>query len=538
MNSKNALAGVIASILMATAAIAQEATTAQPEEDATFDLWEIRVLGNSTLSNATIEQAVYPFLGPRKSIKDVDAARQALEKAFRDAGYGTVFVDIPEQQTDGGVVRLAVTEGRLDRVRITGARYFSNKQIRAALPALQAGSVPHLPAVQSQLAALNRSTPDRSVVPVLRAGRMPGTVDAELKVADELPVHGTLEVNDRYTANTSRWRLTASLSYHNLFQAQHSLSFQYQTAPEAREDVQVLVGTYAFRVDALPDTTFALYAVDSETDVAALGTLSVLGDGRIYGARAIQSLPMGANYFHSITFGADYKDFLENIRLGDSQNDEDDGEDELLTPIEYINWSLVYAGTLRAEHSTTGLSVGLNWGIADVVNDQLEFAGKRFNGQANYFYLTGSAEHGYTLPFDWQLYGRVDAQFTQSALVSNEQFAIGGADTVRGYLESTSLGDYGANATVEVRNGWLLKALQLPVDAAHLFVFYDAGTAAIIDPLPSQRSRFDLTSAGVGLRVNGWRGLDVSVEWATALRDSGDVASGDDRTHVLFRYAF
>lgn len=527
----------IAEIGLAALALGSVAS-ARAAEELHFDVREYRVLGNSMLPAEAIETALYPLLGTRKTIEDVEAARLALEQLYKDRGYGTVFVDIPEQETGEGIVRLRVTEGRLDRVRITGARYFSNGHIRTALPALKPGTVPHLPAVQQQLAALNRTTSDRAIVPVLRAGRTPGTIDAELKVADELPVHGMIEINDRYTANTSRWRVNASLSYANLFQKQHSLSLQYQTAPEEPEDVQVLVGSYAFRLDALPHTTFALYAVDSETDVAAIGTLSVLGDGRIYGVRAIRSLADGTNYFHSVTFGADYKDFLENIRLADFDDDEDEADEELLTPIRYINWSVVYAGTRRGERSMSGFNIGANFGITDFVNDALEFAGKRYKGQANYFYVRGSAQHSHDLPLSLQVFGRIAGQFTQSPLVSNEQFAIGGADTVRGFLESSQLGDYGATATLELRNGWPLAYLQLPTEAAHVFAFYDVGVASIIEPLPSQRSRFDLSSAGIGLRVVGFHGLDMTVDWATALRDSGDIESGDDRAHVTFRFAF
>lgn len=531
--------------LSASLSVAQEPPTAAQTPDTTsasenlkFDVWEIRVLGNTTLPGTTIERAVYPFLGPAKSIEDVEAARQALELEFRSAGFGTVFVDIPEQQTDEGIVRLSVTEGRLDRVRITGARYFSNNQIRAALRALTPGAVPHLPGVQTQLQALNRTTTDRAIVPVLKAGRTPGTVDAELKVVDELPVHGMLEVNDRYTANTSRWRVTSSLAYANLFQKQHSLSLQYQTAPEEPDNFAVLVGSYSFRLQAMPNTTFALYGVDSETDVAAIGTLSVVGNGQIFGARAIHSLPEGNSLFHNVTFGADYKDFLENIRLADFDDDEDDAEEELLTPIHYLNWSLVYAATRRGEASISGFNIGANWGITDFVNEATEFAAKRFKGQANYFYVRGSVQHAHMVPLGLQAFGRIAGQFTQSPLVSNEQFAIGGVDTVRGYLESSYLGDYGASATFELRSPWFLKALQLPPEAAHLFAFYDAGTAAIIQALPGQQSRVDLLSAGVGLRILGWHGLDLSIDWATALRDAGDIAKGDERAHVSARYAF
>src|SRR5262245_55078889 len=100
---------------------AQDAAPA-PAEMAHFDVMEYRVLGNTVLAARDIESAVYPFLGPAKSLDDVEQARLALENAYRSAGRGTVFVDIPEQDVgEDGVIRLRVTEGRLNTVRVTGA---------------------------------------------------------------------------------------------------------------------------------------------------------------------------------------------------------------------------------------------------------------------------------------------------------------------------------------------------------------------------------------------------------------------------------
>ena len=175
-----------------------------------LDVMEIRVLGNTKLPALAVETAVYPYAGPGKTIEDVEAARQSLETAYRLAGYSTVYVDIPEQTVDDGVVRLKVTEGRLARVRVEGAKYFSARRIRAALPGARAGEVPNIPELQRDLAVLNTETADRSIVPVLAAGGSPGTVDLTLKVEDELPVRATFEVNDQYTADTTRWRVSAN----------------------------------------------------------------------------------------------------------------------------------------------------------------------------------------------------------------------------------------------------------------------------------------------------------------------------------------
>ncbi|HBA64853.1 MAG TPA: peptidase S9, partial [Methylococcaceae bacterium] len=103
--------------LLGNAAFAQDADH--------FDLWELRVKGNTLLERKEIERTVYPFLGEDKNIDTVEKARAALEEVYQKQGFQTVSVDIPEQDVVGGVVYLEVTEGRVARLRVTDSRYFS-----------------------------------------------------------------------------------------------------------------------------------------------------------------------------------------------------------------------------------------------------------------------------------------------------------------------------------------------------------------------------------------------------------------------------
>lgn len=522
-----ALATAGASFAQSPPAQGAEPLAAEP----TFAVAEIRVLGNSVLAAVDIESALYEFVGRQSTIEDVERARTKLETIYRDHGYGTVFVDVPEQDVDDGIVRLRVTEGRLDRIRISGARYFANGQIREATPALQRGQVLRLPTLQEQLAQVNRQSRDRTVTPVLRAGRTPGTVDVELKVKDELPVHATVEVNDRYTADTSKTRTNVNLSYDNLFQRFHSLSLQYQTAPEEPQQAQVLAATYVAPLNATD--VLAIYAVDTDSEVATIGTLGVLGKGRIYGLRYIKTLPESPGYFHNVAFGGDFKDFKEDVQLEDDVG--------LQTPIEYVNWSIAYTGNVRTQHTLTSFNIGTNFGIRGLANDELEFENKRFKARPNYFYLRAGASHERPLLWDTSLALRVSGQYSVDPVISNEQFSIGGADSVRGYLESEELGDIGASGSLELRSPQLTSWWPQQLQELFLFLFYDAGVVGILEPLPvdgEKTSRLYLNSAGLGLRLAAFGGLQAGIDWAYPLHASDHVVRGDTRVHFHVRYSF
>ena len=285
------IAALLALSLFSAFASAQNANGSAQSEDASaksadaaaagekrFDIFEYRIEGNTLLEIDRIEASVYPYLGPQRTISDVNAAAANLERAFRDAGYPTIFVDVPEQDVVGGRVTLRVTEGRIGRVRIEGARYFSPEGIREKLPSVQPGQVLHVPTMQAELNAVNAQSSDLKIVPVLKPGKTPGLVDIDLKVKDEKPVHGSVDLNNYNSVNTTESRLSLGLSYDNLWQEQHSFALQWQVAPQEPSEVNVWVATYI-----MPwfDTSnrVAIYAINSNSDVASVGTTNVIGDG-------------------------------------------------------------------------------------------------------------------------------------------------------------------------------------------------------------------------------------------------------------------
>ena len=519
----------------ATPAAGEEKTAAAKQP--TFSIMEYRVEGNTVLPVIAVEKAVYPHLGEGKTIADVDLARKTLEQAYQKAGYSTVFVDIPEQDVVGGVVRLRVTEGRVGRLRVTGSRYYSLGRIRSQVPALAPGTVPYLPKVQEQMSAANNASADRRITPVFRAGRTPGTVDVELKVKDQPPLHASLEANNRYSANTSRTRAIGQLRYDNLWQREHSLSLQYQTAPENTGEVSVASVSYLFRSEN-SDKLTALYAVRSRSNVAAVGDISVIGSGDIYGVRRIVPLPPRKQYFHSLSLGADIKDFRENVVL--------QGADSLQTPIRYVPFSVAYNASLPGETATNQFGVSLNFslrGFADRKVDCLgqdvdQFECKRFKARSNYLYLKADYQRTQKLPYDMSWVAKVGGQVASQPLISNEQYSAGGADSVRGYLESERLGDEGMQASLEWRSPSFAGEKTPGLQGLLFLIFAEAAHLRIKDPLPDQPWRFDLASAGSGLRFTALKNLKGELDWARALKSGAVTQSGDDRLHFRLEYGF
>lgn len=494
-------------------------------QDAQFDVFEYRVEGTTLLPVVVVEQAVYPHLGEKKTLADVEKAREALEKAYHGAGYLTVLVSIPQQKVDGGLVKLAVTEAPVDRLRVVESRYFSLGEISAAAPELAEGNVPNFPQMQKELAALNRSV-DRKITPVLRPGKTPGTVEVDLKVQDQLPLHGNVELNDRYSQDTTRTRLSASLRWDNLWQKQHGLGITMQTAPENTDESRVFSASYTWPLAS--GNYLAFYGVKSDSDVAAVGTLNVVGNGVIFGARYILPLrSRGEGFFHTATLGVDYKDFDQSVALI--------GSGGFNTPITYLPFTLGWDGTWLAEGRTSRFGVAFNFHLRGLVADEQEFADKRFKGRPDYSYLRGTFSHEENWPAGWGVQARGGWQIAAQPLISNEQFAIGGVDTVRGYLESAALGENGVSLSLEARTPNYAKKLAESLDELHLLAFVDGGVVTVREPVTAD-DRFTLAGAGLGLRLKGWRGVSAGLDWAVALKNLGDTERGDSRAHFRLGY--
>ncbi len=494
------------------------------QEITNFYIREYRVEGAHRLKSLEVEEAVYPFLGPARTPDDVEQARVALEKVYHARGFQTVSVVVPQQDPRRGIIRLEVVEGKVGRLRVNGARYFLPSRIRREAPTLAEGNVPDMNQVSKEIVGLNRLT-DRRVTPVLRTGVVPGTVDIDLNVEDKMPLHGSLELNNRYSSNTTELRLNGALSYGNLFQLGHTGGLSFQIAPENKDDALVFTGYYLARVS--DGVSLMLQGTKQNSDISTLGGAAVGGRGEIIGLRALFDLPSAAKFYQSFSLGIDYKNFEEDIVIG---------ADTISSPIEYYPISANYGATWLAEKAFTEFNTSLNFHLRGLGSSERDYANKRFNADGSYVFLRSDLAHTHDLKGGSQVFGKVQGQIASQPLVNGEQIAGGGLGTVRGYLEATVLGDNGVFGTVEFRGPSLIGTPDKDgtrTDEWRFLAFADAGLVRIYDALPSQQKRYGLASAGVGTRFKVHNHFNGSLDVAVPFIDQIDADSGEVR--VTFR---
>jgi hemolysin activation/secretion protein len=319
--------------------------------------------------------------------------------------------------------------------------------------------------------------------------------------------------------------VSASLRYDNLWDKQHSLGLTVQGVPENPNESRVLSLNYSWPLAS--GNYLAFYGVKSDSDVAAVGTLNVVGKGVILGARYILPLRGRDDFFQTATLGVDHKDFAQAVNLI--------GSGGFNTPITYMPFTLGWDGNWIGEGRSTKLGVAFNFHLRGLVGDEQEFADKRFKGRPGYAYLRGSASHSDTSASGWGMNARATWQLSPQPLISNEQFTIGGVDTVRGYLESAAAGDAGIALSLEASTPNFAKRLSDSLDDMHLLAFVDGGAVHVLSPIMAD-DQFNLAGAGVGMRVKGWRGVTAAMDWAVALKDLGNTKQGDSRLYFRLGY--
>ncbi len=192
------------------------------------------VAGNSVLSPrmmAAVLTNIDGAFGTNVGFEGIRTVKDELQRAYRERGYVTVAVAVPQQKLTNATVKLQVTEGRLVAIKVTGNRYCSSNNVMRALPSLHTNMLLNGPVFLAELNRANANQ-DRQIYPVIGPGPDSGSSALTLKVKDQLPVHGKVEFNNESSPGSPDLRVNFSAVANNLWQLDHSLGFQYGFSPE------------------------------------------------------------------------------------------------------------------------------------------------------------------------------------------------------------------------------------------------------------------------------------------------------------------
>ena len=513
-------------------------TIAHAQSNPEFSIRGYQVEGNTLLAQDKISVAVMPFTGPRSTFETIQQALEALEKAYVAAGYGSVRIEIPEQDVAQGVVKLTVVEARLDKVLVEGPKFHDEANILQSLPALVQGRVVNFDDLQRNLTQANESNAKQTSVALRRAESGP-MVDAVVRVVDENPLRVALSLDNTGSDSTGNYRLGVSAQYANLFNRDHAVSAQVVSSP-GRFDKVLIVGLgYHVPLYALGHSLdFA--AGYSNVDSGQLDAFTISGSGVILSARYNQNLARWGDWQHKVSYALDHRAYNNSVvpaAGGSSQ----------VPNLTVHPLSLSYSGSLRDAQQDLAASVTLTRNLPGGSNGStadFNQPGGRLGAEAAFTTFKFSANLTQRFSNAWSLRAALSGQYTNDLLIAAEQFGAGGAESVRGFQEREVAADKGLRVGLEIWGPDV--GASTGIRDLHLqpLAFFDSAWVRF-NLAPGSIESQAISSFGLGLRGSNERSFSWRLDYAQALRGAQTTAgtttatrNGSRRLHGSAIWAF
>ena len=498
-----------------------------------FEITQFVAHGNTLIPQAAVDELLAPYTGPGRDFGSVQQALETLEKAYAARGFNAIQVILPEQTLESGAVHFLVVENRLAKIRVEGNRHFSSENYQRSLVALESGKTPNFDEMVDNLRLLNEN-PAKQATVVMRAGENEGEVDAAVRASDQPPIRYAVTFDNTGNAQTGPFRIGAAVQHANLFDSDHVVSLQAITSPFKESQVTIFGLGYQAPLYSM-NGTFGMFLGYSNVNSGQVNTVggnfNIAGSGVIVGLRYTQLIPKRSDWEHKLALGWDWRAYQSNVTIVG-------GTTKLVPDVTVHPLSLTWQSTLRKADSELSGYVSLIQNLPggnDGNDTQFQKIGARPGANALYQLWRYGVNFQRALGSDWAIRANLTGQHTRQSLVTGEMFGIGGADSVRGFLEREHSNDKGHRGSLELYSpeigARLLDGLKLRV-----LGFYDFGWVKRVHPTPAEIYSTGIASVGVGVRASLGKDITARLDYANVM--DGSHTSRGTRLHGSVTYVF
>jgi hemolysin activation/secretion protein len=446
----------------------------------------VRITGNIVIGTAELEPIVQSYVGKELDLSELEKIAQTITEEYQRRGYTLARAYVPEQEVNNGAVEIAVLEGRVGQIDVTGNKNYSTEFIRKGFSGVVSERAIKQTTLEKSLLLLNENS-DLKAKALLKAGQEPGTTDIIVDVEDKLPLHLALDYNNFGSKSVSRNRFGAELTLSKFLLIEgSSLSVRGVIGSDPNA---LLYGrtSYVLPVNNY-GTKLGLYASGGDFDVGQeFAELNL--KGKTWGYGISLGHPFIKTRFQSLTseFGFESKDTKQFLLGSLSSRDR----------IRMLRTGVTYDGSDSTGRSFIFLSLFQGLGDAFGAMENNDPQSSRIGADNRFTKLNLDLARAQRFSDLFSLILRGSGQVSSASLVASEQFSLGGADTVRGYPQGEFLGDDAYNVSAEFRVSPLTNN-----EIAQLAFFIDHGAVSVKKPAIGQKKYNDLTGAGFGLRLS------------------------------------
>lgn len=536
--------------------------------EAKVKVTQFKFSGNTVIRAKDLDKVVAPSIGKTLTLRELSEVAGLVSEYYATLGFILAQAYLPPQEIRGGVVEVAILEGKVGKIGVTGnTRYKSSTILRAMEPVRKRGII-HEATLETALNEMN-DYPGLKVRAALKPGETRGLTDLELTAKERIPYTLLTDINNYGSRLTGPWLYGTEIGLGNLAGLGDNLTLR-----GTKSDDNLFLTNIGYTI---PVTSFGTKLqfgwVHSENVIGAeFAALRPVGRADIVSGDILQTITRTGALSLTGVVGFDGKTIRNIIGCCLVSKDE----------------LRIFRLGLRGDYRDPFLGrtyFGATWhrGVDFWGGSTQDAPGTSFSiteggitrgaGPGNWSKWTADLARFQSLGFpfiqglpvlpavlnDSYMILRATGQIAADRLLSPERFAIGGFYTVRGYPVAERIGDNGYAATAEmivpIPSGAKVPFSNLTYkEMFQVAAFIDhAGTFATpLNSVPQGGFGY-LTGAGGGLRVNipfGVRApvdrgvLSLKIDWASAIgrprpgsRDQGISLNnlyGDGAAGVLY----
>ncbi|MDH5324095.1 MAG: BamA/TamA family outer membrane protein [Gammaproteobacteria bacterium] len=471
-------------------------------------LSKIEFVGNTVFSQDVLSKLTNPYLNKDIGSLELEEIRLAVTNHYVNNGYINSGATIPDQDLEYGVLKMRITEGRLTDIKLKHDGKLNPSYITQRISPKPDQPL-NILELQENLHMLQQNPRIKQINANLGPGEQRGQSNLDIRVIEDKPYELTLEINNHRPTSIGEWQGRLGAKHRNLSGNGDTLGIAY-SGTEGLHSGEL---NYEYPI-APDDSSIKLDLSYSDSEVVDDNLpIEILNDS--WSAKLSWSFPL---YYHLqekylVNLALDRRHSASFLETGTVNCEQNGGNCEVTALRLTQTWLRRTNEEIMSLRHT--VSVGVNAFHSTISNNG--GADSRFSS----WLIQGQWAQRYQ-PTLLQSIFRMDLQLTQDVLLPMEQFALGGANTVRGYRENFIIRDNGFLASWEGRLPTIKRDSK--GNSLYTMAFVDYGYSWNSSQKHLAKTIY---SAGLGLRFNYRDNTAFTLYWAEPLTD-GDTLDEDN----------
>lgn len=474
--------------------------------DATVQVREFKLMGNTLLNTAQLLTALTPFTDRVMTLPQLKEAADCVTQTYREAGWA-VRAFLPQQEITDGIVTIQIIEAIFGGVSLSGEEpklVEATHLLQMAQAQLENGKPLNIQRMDRVLLLLD-DLPGVSVTGHLVQGQRDGETNLALVATDDNRVTGSGSLDNQGSLRTGSDRLNMNLAVNSPAGMGDLLSIsgmKTQGLNYQRLGYTLPVGDDGWRWGVHGSNLNYRVITDEFAGLNPNGAATTVGWDLSYPLLRTQ---------------------MQNIHLSFSYDDK---------RFDNIVNNVTTSYGIKAYNATLGWQQLDSWGGGGNSNASVAITNGQKSNEATFTKLNISLSRLQQLNPSLSFYASASAQVSKANLDSSEKLYLGGASSVRAYPAGEAGGSMGQTISLELRQR---------IDSnITLAMFYDHGRVRANEynniSTPGNPDAWYLRGAGLSLGWQNKSGVDIKASLARRIGNNPVAQSnGSDNDGTLRR---